>query len=269
MPTITRQQDSTGRWYQDIPGRGRVYDSPAAYGEAPPPGGGGAFHKRTTWDQDTGQWDQGIDWGKIYGYGIGGLLGVNAGTAIAQGIGGGAGGAAETGVTTGPTLAQAAGTGGTAAATSGAGAGMGLTTSDYIKLLAGLGGGALQGALAPRPHSFSGSGAMDPVKLGNSTVDKLNGAYGQAQKAIGNGVHLRSSYVQSPPSFDGPDMPMPMGVTAHDPALDDPSLLSLNPPESGPPPQTTSPTLRPPSQPGQGGDHEQALAAFRLLGMDV
>ena len=40
-------------------------------------------------------------------------------------------------------------------------------------------------------------------------------------------VNLRSAYVQQPGAYSGGGLPFPIGVTAQDPALSDPSLLSL------------------------------------------
>lgn len=103
--SITRAFDPVKQlWYQDIPGRGRVYDSPVAYGGTLGDGGGGAFHKDAQWNQDTGTVDTGLDWGKIYAWAIGAGLGAQAALAIANAAS--AGGAA--GLTTGPTAPGAA-----------------------------------------------------------------------------------------------------------------------------------------------------------------
>ena len=58
----------------------------------------------------------------------------------------------------------------------------------------------------------------------NSLIGRIGGA---ATQRAGAPVSLPSSYVQSLPVYAGGGMPMPIGATGQDPALADPSLLSL------------------------------------------
>lgn len=97
------------------------------HGSAP---GGGIFHTTGTWNGETGQWDQGLDWGNIMALSIGGLMAAPAVAAIAGG-GAAAGGAGAAGVgATGSTVPvigtlPAVGASGAVPAALGAGAGAG------------------------------------------------------------------------------------------------------------------------------------------------
>src|SRR5678815_2619919 len=116
MASVTRAYDPVKQlWYQDVPGKGRVWDSPAAYGQAPPVGGGGALHKNTTWDQSAGAWDQGIDWGKVYAWGMGAALGagaLSAGGAFGGAAGSGSGASGLSATSTGLPVTPGLGTAG-------------------------------------------------------------------------------------------------------------------------------------------------------------
>lgn len=125
------QYDERGRAYIDQTGnlgvpewaRKRSYISPAAMHQEQPRDQGGIFHTRPTWNQDSGEYEQGLDWGNILSMVVAGTL--TAGVATAM-MGGGAEAAAavNTAVTTGtvPTGVSA----GASAGATGAGAGAGV-----------------------------------------------------------------------------------------------------------------------------------------------
>lgn len=158
--SITRAFDPVKQlWYQDIPGRGRVYDSPAAYGQSLGDPGGGAFHKNAQWDQDTGTVDRGLDWGKIYAWAIGAGLGAQAALAIANAAG--AGGAS--GLTTGPTEP------GAAASSWGAADTAGLTTGPVAPGAAASSwgpAGAAAGAGTDAVRSMTGGNTLEKLAAG-------------------------------------------------------------------------------------------------------
>lgn len=92
-------------------------------------------------------------------------------------------------------------------------------------IMAILGGLSLFGSSTPKPHPFTGSVA--PQALMESGVGKADDLQGMLTDRLKKGVQLRSAYVQQPPTMSGGGLPMNIGVTGRDPALDDPSLLSL------------------------------------------
>lgn len=92
-------------------------------------------------------------------------------------------------------------------------------------IMAILGGLSLFGSSTPKPHPFTGSVA--PQALMEQGVQKANDLQGMLTDRLKKGVQLRSSYVQTPPMMSGGGLPMNIGVTGRDPALNDPSLLSL------------------------------------------
>ena len=106
--------------------------------------GGGLVHGRPQWNSDTGQWDVGIDPGKLLSWGVGAGLGAGALNAagIFGGIGGGGGGT-TTGIGTLKSVPEAAGSIASAGAvTSGAGpfatgaplaSGAGMSFLDFLK----------------------------------------------------------------------------------------------------------------------------------------
>lgn len=100
------------------------------------------------------------------------------------------------------------------------------TLSALMMMLGMMGSSAISSATQPRPNGFRGVGISpeDILKMG---LGKTNDLYGALSTAANKGVNLRSSYAQTPPSYAGGGMPMPFGVTGTDPALRDPSLLSL------------------------------------------
>lgn len=92
-------------------------------------------------------------------------------------------------------------------------------------IMAILGGLSLFGSSTPKPHPFTG--AVAPQALLEQGVGKANDLSGMLTDRLKKGVQLRSSYVQTPPMMSGGGLPMNIGVTGKDPALADPSLLSL------------------------------------------
>lgn len=68
----------------------------------------------------------------------------------------------------------------------------------------------------------------DEARANMADVDAKMTDYGQALTDYAKRpVQLRSAYAQAPPHYSGGGMPMPLGLTGRDPALDDKSLLSL------------------------------------------
>lgn len=97
-------------------------------------------------------------------------------------------------------------------------------------MIGSLGGPALAGLFAPEGtelQSFRGHGSIDPVNMLHNT----NTMFGRLGDVITDRaaapISLRSSFVQQPTAFTGGGLPFPVGVSAADPALDDPSLLTL------------------------------------------
>ena len=93
-----------------------------------------------------------------------------------------------------------------------------------------LGGPVLSNLMAPEGQtlsSFEGRGRVDPVSL-LSQANWLNNAVGRAvTNRAASPISLPSSYVQQPGAYSGGGLPMPIGLVASDPALANPSLLTL------------------------------------------
>lgn len=87
--------------------------------------------------------------------------------------------------------------------------------------------GALTMPDAQELQSFEGEGSLDPRSMFNESRSSINDMIGLLKARANRPVSLRSSYVQQPPVFAGGGMPMPIGLTGEDPALFDPSLLTL------------------------------------------
>lgn len=108
--------------------------------------------------------------------------------------------------------------------------GMDPATMQMIGMLgAGIGGPAIAALSTPEGQeleSFSSVPGLNPAEFFTKT-NSLMGALGStlADRAS-QPVSLRSSYVQQPGVYSGGGLPMPIGVTASDPALGDRSLLT-------------------------------------------
>ena len=104
-----------------------------------------------------------------------------------------------------------------------------MTGAETALLIAQLAGPMMAGLFggddSPR-QSFEGSGAVDPRNLMRSNLD-LATRYGQAMTDhLARPISLPSAYVQTPGAYSGGGLPMPIGISAEDPALANPSLLS-------------------------------------------
>jgi hypothetical protein len=71
-----------------------------------------------------------------------------------------------------------------------------------------------------RARGIDPYGVMDEAHNGVKNYGNL------LQEILGRDVTLPSSYVQSPPTITGGGLPMPIGVSGRDPALNDPKLLT-------------------------------------------
>lgn len=97
-------------------------------------------------------------------------------------------------------------------------------------LIGSIAGPAIAGLFAPEGtelQSFTGHGSIDPVNMLHS-ANTMFGRFGNAitQRAA-QPISLRSAYAQQPTAFTGGGLPFPIGLSGVDPALDDPSLLTL------------------------------------------
>lgn len=97
-------------------------------------------------------------------------------------------------------------------------------------LIGQLGGPVLASLFAPDGQelsSFEGHGAIDPVTM-LSNVNTLLGRIGQGvSDRAASPVAVPSAYAQQPAVYSGGGLPMPIGLTAQDPALANSSLLNL------------------------------------------
>ena len=81
-------EPGTGKPYLTMHGQ-KIYLSPVAMGTATGgPDSGGLLHTGSQWNQDTGQWDNPINWSNLLSIGIGTAL---TGGALGAALGGGAG----------------------------------------------------------------------------------------------------------------------------------------------------------------------------------
>lgn len=94
-----------------------------------------------------------------------------------------------------------------------------------LPILASVIGQGVATAMQPRPNHFYG--AADPNVIAGNGLGATSDTYDAFRKNLAQGVNLRSSFAQAPPTFSGGGMPMPIGVTGRDPALADPSLTKL------------------------------------------
>lgn len=167
-------------------------------------------------------------WAPRIAIGAGALAGAGA-LGLVPGIGGVGGGAATgTAAATGVGAETAVGTGAAKVAGS----------TSLLKQLAPyllqFGGSALSGMFG---DEGGGSYKAEPYLDGSgnpiapNTLDQLQKALGALgpvfTERLRRGIQLPSAFAQQPPVFAGGGMPMPIGVTGVDPALNDPSMLSL------------------------------------------
>lgn len=99
-----------------------------------------------------------------------------------------------------------------------------------VAAIAAVVGPLLQGLFSdddtPR-RSFAGTGPTSPTSLMRRNLDFQNKLGGVLADRAAQPVTLRSAYAQTPGAYTGGGLPFPIGVTAQDPALKDPSLLTL------------------------------------------
>lgn len=105
--------------------------------------------------------------------------------------------------------------------------------------LINMGGNALSSLFAPdgqELQSFEGEGAripgstyttLDPRHTLGVAQGNISGMLGTLRDRASQPINLRGATVQQPPVFTGGGLPMPIGVSGTDPALADPSMLSL------------------------------------------
>lgn len=86
--------------------------------------------------------------------------------------------------------------------------------------------GGLFGSDGQERQSFSGT-AVDPIKMLSQSHDLLSRLGQGLSDRAHTPISLPSAYVQQPGAYTGGGLPMPIGLTASDPALTNPSLMSL------------------------------------------
>ena len=108
-----------------------------------------------------------------------------------------------------------------------------LGASFWLPLIIGASTGTASALFAPDGQdisSFEGIDGIDPIegmRDSRTMITELGQVLsGRAQEPF----DLRSSYVQSLPTFSGGGLPMPIGVTGRDPALSNPYLLGTRQP---------------------------------------
>lgn len=92
--------------------------------------------------------------------------------------------------------------------------------------LSGLFGGLGAANSGQDRTSFAGT-AVDPTDLMTEQANNLRGFGSALTKRLGEGISLPDAYVQDLPTFTGGGLPQPIGLSGRDPALKDPSRLSL------------------------------------------
>lgn len=148
----------------------RVYQSDGKRSEDP---GGGAFHGTPQFNQQTGQFDVGLDWGKILSYAAAGGIG---GGALAAGGAFGGGGAGAAGAASGSatlpssTLAGSSVLGGSGLSSAGVAGGAGVTGATTA------GAGAVTAGVLP--STTIGTGSLGPITGGTSGAGMGGGNVG-------------------------------------------------------------------------------------------
>lgn len=103
---------------------------------------------------------------------------------------------------------------------------MGQILSSLITGGLGFAGGMLEGD-PQQATSFQDGSATSPTELLKSLSGMLQGTYQDATQRAHQPVELPSAYVQDVPTFTGGGLPMPIGVTGHDPANAHPELKRI------------------------------------------
>lgn len=86
------------------------------------------------------------------------------------------------------------------------------------------GGNGSQGQQKASFENESGGGhSLDPRNLLGQGLSANDDAMRMFTDRLAQGYELPGAYAQSPPSFSGGGLPMPIGLTGRDPALDDPA----------------------------------------------
>ena len=85
------------------------------------------------------------------------------------------------------------------------------------------GGGAGAQERASFENETGGGHSLDPRQLMGAGLNNLNSVMGMFTDRLGQGYELPGAYAQAPPAFAGGGLPMPIGLTGRDPALDDPA----------------------------------------------
>lgn len=101
-------------------------------------------------------------------------------------------------------------------------------------LIAAGAGNAVSGLLAnltapegQQLSTYEGIPGINPIDMLKSSTQAIKALTGLASQNLSEGIHLPSAYAQDLPTFTGGGLPMPIGVTARDPAARNPGLRSL------------------------------------------
>ncbi len=132
---------------------------------------------------------------------------------------------------------------------------MGAETAIALALMGGsMGGSVLTSMFAPEGQkikSFEGGDTIDPRWTTKHVQDMLRDLYPIMFNRAQAGVNVRGSEVQDLPVFSGGGLPMPIGVSGRDYALDHPDLLFRGGPGGGTTERTPSPPRGPTPGPGE------------------
>ena len=143
---------------------------------------------------------------------------------------------------------------------------MGMDPTSIALLLGQLGSAGINAIAAPdgqELQSFEYDKNLDPRLMYGEAKTQIGEMSNLLKARANRPVTTRSGYVQQPPVFTGGGLPMPIGVSGMDPALADPSLLSLpglggkDPFNPDPPPPGPNPPPDDTDEGGRGGDRRQ------------
>lgn len=108
---------------------------------------------------------------------------------------------------------------------------MGAQSAQYMwPAFAMLGSNAISALAAPEGQelqSFEGIPGLAPGEIMGDARDLIGELGSVLSQRASQPIQLRSAYAQQPPVYTGGGLPMPIGLSGVDPALADPSLLSL------------------------------------------